>query len=165
MAEYLLQIQSCPSRPNLQATENVKRQINNLNNSMRQKSKCDFDFYKITGWDPSKKKSHYKRWKSYSKLKACTESQQGFPGGSSGKESACQCKRCKRHRFDPWVGKMPGVGNGNPLQYSCLENSMDRTSRGPAVHRVTESDMTEHTWCMHTCTIIIAKCTVWLSRF
>ena len=28
-------------------------------------------------------------------------------------------------RFDPWVGKIPGEGNANPLQYSCLENSMD----------------------------------------
>ena len=34
--------------------------------------------------------------------------------------------RLGRHRFDPWVGKIPGEGNGNPLQYSCLENSMDR---------------------------------------
>ena len=30
-----------------------------------------------------------------------------FPGGTSGKEPACQCKRQKRHRFDPWVGKIP----------------------------------------------------------
>jgi len=30
----------------------------------------------------------------------------GFPSGGSGKESACQCRRCKRHRFDPWVGKI-----------------------------------------------------------
>ena len=45
----------------------------------------------------------------------------------------------------PGWGRCPRVGNGNPLQYSCLENSMDRTSRGAAVHRVTESDMTEHT--------------------
>jgi len=30
----------------------------------------------------------------------------GLPGGTS-KEPACQCKRCKRHEFDPWVGKMP----------------------------------------------------------
>jgi len=30
-----------------------------------------------------------------------------FPGGASGKESACQCRRHKRHRFDPWVGKIP----------------------------------------------------------
>ena len=45
----------------------------------------------------------------------------GFPGG--GKEPACQYRR---YGFDPWVGKMPGEGNGNPLQYSCLENPMDR---------------------------------------
>ena len=31
----------------------------------------------------------------------------GFPGGTSGKESACQCRRCKRRGFDPWVGKIP----------------------------------------------------------
>ena len=28
-------------------------------------------------------------------------------GGTSGKESACQCRGCKRHRFDPWAGKIP----------------------------------------------------------
>ena len=32
---------------------------------------------------------------------------QGFPGGTSAKEPACQCRRCKRHRFDPWVRKIP----------------------------------------------------------
>ena len=31
----------------------------------------------------------------------------GFPGGTSGKEPACQCRRQKRQRFDPWVGKIP----------------------------------------------------------
>ena len=31
----------------------------------------------------------------------------GFPGGTSGKEPACQCRRCKRHRFDPWDRKIP----------------------------------------------------------
>ena len=46
----------------------------------------------------------------------------GFPVGASG-ESACQCRR---RGFDPWVGKSPRVGSGNPLQYSCMENSMDR---------------------------------------
>ena len=30
----------------------------------------------------------------------------GFPGGASGKELACQCRRCKRRGFDPWVGKI-----------------------------------------------------------
>ena len=47
------------------------------------------------------------------KIKTCpliffdTESYLGFPGGISGKESACQCRRCKRCRFYPWVRKIP----------------------------------------------------------
>ena len=42
--------------------------------------------------------------------------------------------------------KIPGGGNANPLQYSCLGNPMDRGARQTAVHGVTkESDMTEHT--------------------
>ena len=50
----------------------------------------------------------------------------GFPGGASGKEPACQCRRHKRHGFDPWVWKIHGGGHGHPLQYSCLENAMGR---------------------------------------
>ena len=30
-----------------------------------------------------------------------------FPGGANGIEPACQCRRCKRHRFNPWLGKIP----------------------------------------------------------
>ena len=44
----------------------------------------------------------------------------------------------------PGLGRSPGVGNGNPLQYSCLENSMDRRAWRTTVHGVTESDTTEH---------------------
>ena len=40
-------------------------------------------------------------------LKATQWQRQGFPGSSSGKESAYRCWRCKRHRFDSWVGKIP----------------------------------------------------------
>ena len=50
----------------------------------------------------------------------------GFPVGTSGKEPASQRRRCKGHRFCPWVGKIPGGGPGNPLLYSCLEKPMDR---------------------------------------
>ena len=50
----------------------------------------------------------------------------GFPGGTGGKENTCQCRICKRGGFNPCVRKIHGVGNGNPLQYSSLENSMDR---------------------------------------
>ena len=43
----------------------------------------------------------------------------------------------------PGTGRFPGEGNGNSLQYSCLENSMDRGAWRATVHGVTESDMTE----------------------
>ena len=51
----------------------------------------------------------------------------GFPGGASGKEPICQCRRLKRCGFHAWVRKIPESerGLGNPLQYSCLENPMD----------------------------------------
>ena len=47
---------------------------------------------------------------------------QGFPGGSDGKESACNTGDLGSI---PELGRSPGEGNGNPLQYSCLENPMD----------------------------------------
>ena len=62
----------------------------------------------------------------------------GFPRWCSGKQSACQCKRYG-------LGRSPGAGHGNPLQYSYLENPMDREAWWSIVHRVTESDMTEMT--------------------
>ena len=48
----------------------------------------------------------------------------------------------------PGSGRSPGVGNSNPLQYSCLENFMDRGAWWATVHGVAESDMMEHT-CTH----------------
>ena len=42
-------------------------------------------------------------------------------------------------------GRSPGVENVNLLQYSCLENSMDRGAWRATIHGITESDMTEHT--------------------
>ena len=67
----------------------------------------------------------------------------GFPGGSSGKESACQCSR---HRFHPELGSSPGRGNGNPLPYSCLENPLDRGAWRAAGHRVTRSQTRLSYW-------------------
>ena len=45
----------------------------------------------------------------------------------------------------PGSGRSPGEGNGNPLQYSCLENSKNRRAWQAAVHGVAESDLSEHT--------------------
>ena len=54
-----------------------------------------------------------------------------LPRWHNGKESTHQCRR---YIFDPWIGKIPGEGNENPLQYSCLGNPMDRGAWRAAVH-------------------------------
>jgi len=64
----------------------------------------------------------------------------GFPGDSDSKESACNAGDLG---LIPGLERSPGEGNGNPLQYSCLENSMHRVACRAAVHGVTESDTTE----------------------
>ena len=71
-------------------------------------------------------------------------------------ESACLCRGCSRCGFNIWVRKIPGVGNGHPLQYpftpqlqySCLENSMDRGAWRATVYGVTKSWMQLNT---HAC--------------
>ena len=65
--------------------------------------------------------------------------QKGFLGGSSGKETTCQCRRPKRQDLIPGLGRSPGGGHSNPLWYSCLENPMDRGTWWPTVHIVTKS--------------------------
>ena len=60
----------------------------------------------------------------------------GFPGGSDSKESACNTGHPSSI---PGSGRSPGEVNGNPLQYSCLENSMDRGAWRTAVHGVAKS--------------------------
>ena len=61
-------------------------------------------------------------------------------GASDSKESACNAGD---PGSIPDSGKSPGEGNGNSLQYSCLEDPMDRGAWWTAVHGITESDMTE----------------------
>ena len=60
----------------------------------------------------------------------------GFPGGSDSKESACNAGDLGSI---PGLGRSPGEGNGNPLWYSCLENSIDRGAWWATVHGVAES--------------------------
>ena len=60
----------------------------------------------------------------------------GFPSSSVGKESACDAGD---PGLIPGLGRYPGEGNGNPLQYSYLENPMDRGAWRATVHGVTKS--------------------------
>ena len=66
---------------------------------------------------------------------------------------AYRCRRCKTCGFDPWVGRSPRGGHGNPLQYSCLENPMDRGTWWAIVHRVAQSQIRQKwlsTWYAHS---------------
>ena len=63
----------------------------------------------------------------------------GFPDGTSGKEYTCQCRRHNRQGFDPWSGRSPEEGHGNPLHYSCLENPSDSGAWWAIIHGVTKS--------------------------
>ena len=53
--------------------------------------------------------------------------------------------QCRRPRFDPWVRSSPEEGHGNPLQHSCLENSMDRGARQGTTERLTHTCTHTHT--------------------
>ena len=65
---------------------------------------------------------------------------EGFPGGTSGKASTCPCGRWKRLGFDSWVQKIPWRRAWqHPVQYSYLENPMDRGAWKATVCRVTKS--------------------------
>ena len=63
----------------------------------------------------------------------------GFPDGSTGKESAYNAEDTGDSDSIPGSGRSPGGGNGNPIQYSCLENPMDREACQATVHGVAKS--------------------------
>ena len=67
----------------------------------------------------------------------------GFPGGSAVK-TARQCRKQGDTGSVPGLGRSPGGGNGNPLQYSCLGNLMNRVAWRATVHGVSkQSNMTK----------------------
>jgi len=63
----------------------------------------------------------------------------GFPGGSVVKNPPANAGDAGDVGLIPGLGRSPGEGNGNPLQYSCLENPMDRGAWWATVHGVTKS--------------------------
>ena len=66
----------------------------------------------------------------------CVYIYMGFPDGADSKESACNAGDPD---LTPRLGRSRGEGNGNPLQYFCLENSMYRVACWATAHRVTKS--------------------------
>ena len=75
----------------------------------------------------------------------------GLPWWLSGKESTCQCRSVRDAGLIPGLGRSPGGEHGNPLQYSCLENSMDRGAWCITVHRVAKSRIWLKWLSMHAC--------------
>ena len=63
----------------------------------------------------------------------------GLPQWLSCKKSTCNAGAAGDTGSIPGLGRFPGGGHGNPLQYSCLENPMDRGAWQSTVHRVTKS--------------------------
>ena len=69
----------------------------------------------------------------------------GFPHGSAVKKYACNATDMGDAGSVPGLGRSPGEVHGNQLQYSCLENPMNRGAWRATVHGVAESDTTEYT--------------------
>ena len=73
-------------------------------------------------------------------LALVVHSAHAVPGGAVGKESTtCNEGDARDMGLIPGLGRSPGRGHGNPLQYSCLENPMDRGSWWVTIHRVPKS--------------------------
>ena len=71
-------------------------------------------------------------------------STRGFPSGSMVQESTCSVRDPGDVSMIPEWGTSPGGGNGNPLQYSCLESPMDRGTCWATVYSVTKNHTVRH---------------------
>ena len=76
---------------------------------------------------------------------------EGFPGGTSGKEPTCQCRRFKRREFDPWVGKLPWRREWQPTPVFLPGESHGQKSLWATVHRVAKSQTQLKRLSTHAC--------------
>ena len=84
----------------------------------------------------------------------------GFTGGNSGKESTCQCSRCKRCEFDPWVGKIPWRRKWLPTPvFLPGEFHGQRSLAGYSSWGLRESDAT--CICIYVCLILMLNIEYW----
>ena len=79
---------------------------------------------------------HFVMSTSITLLRCNHEAHRGFPDGSNGKEFV---HNVRNPGLIPGSGRFPGEGSGNPLQYFCLENSMDRGVWWATVHGVAKT--------------------------
>ena len=101
--------------------------------------KRDFTLTRVLGW-------------AVSYMVILGPSQDHFlPGGLSGKESSCNAGGTGDMGSIPESGRSPGGGPGVPLQYSCLENPMERGAWRATVHRVTKSRTRLSNLSRHAC--------------
>ena len=63
----------------------------------------------------------------------------GFPGGTNGKESTCQCRKHETWSSISGLRRCPRGGHDNPLHYFCLENPMDRIAWMSTIHWVAKN--------------------------
>ena len=83
-------------------------------------------------------------WQFLTKLNILLLHKPGFPGGTSGKESSCQCRWCKRHGFNPWVGTIPWRRAWQPTPVFLPGESHEQRSLGSySPWDCKESDTTE----------------------
>ena len=82
---------------------------------------------------------------------------EGLPWWLSGKESAYNAGDTGDPGLIPGLGRSPGGGHGNPLQYSCLENPLDRGAWQATVHRVAKSWTRLKQLSMHTLFYMLQK--------
>ena len=78
-----------------------------------------------------------------------------FPGGAVVKNLPADAGDARDWGSIPGSERSPGVGNGNPLQYSCLENPMDRGAWRETVHRVTKSQTWLSTHTQHSAAAVV----------
>ena len=86
----------------------------------------------------------------------------GFPGGSVGKESTCSAGDTGDAGSTPGSGRSPEGGHGNPLQYSCLDNPMDRGALQAIAHSRYSRATAQHMADLHCCSVIVV---IWSHHF
>ena len=91
-----------------------------------------------------------RQWDSKKNRVSLRRGQRKNRGGASGEDLPANAKDIRDPRLIPGSGRSPGGGNGNPLQYSCLGNPMDRGAWQATVHRVTKNQTWLKQLSMHT---------------